>query len=59
MNQGVHTVDALVHQYRNFFAALRGEEEARVGLEENRQAVALVTGLYEAARTGRPVRLDR
>lgn len=56
---GEAPVDALVHQYRNFFAALRGEEGVRVGLEENRQAVALVTGLYEAARTGRPVRLDR
>lgn len=51
-------VDALVHQYRDFFTALRGEGRVRVGLEENRQAVAVVTGLYESARTGRPVRLD-
>nr|WP_255672755.1 Gfo/Idh/MocA family oxidoreductase [Glycomyces amatae] len=54
---GAAQPDALVRQYRNFFAALRGEEAVRVGLEENRQAVALVTGLYEAARTGAPVRL--
>ncbi|WP_026923223.1 Gfo/Idh/MocA family protein [Glycomyces arizonensis] len=49
---------ALVHQYRDFLAALGGEGTVRVGLEDNRQAVALITGLYEAARTGRPVRLD-
>ena len=49
--------DAHTHQYRNFLAALRGEEDVRVGLEENRQAVAVITGLYESVRRGAPVRL--
>jgi UDP-N-acetyl-2-amino-2-deoxyglucuronate dehydrogenase len=49
--------DAHLAQYRNFLAALHGEAELRVGLEENRSAVALVTGLYESARTSRPVPL--
>ena len=50
-------VDPMVHQYRNFLAALDGEASVRVGLAENRQAVALIHGLYESARTGRPVSL--
>lgn len=50
--------DAMAAQYRNFIAAIRGREQVRVGLAENRAAVALDTGLYESARTGRPVRLD-
>ena len=50
--------DAHEHQYRNFLAALRGEEELRVSLEENRRAVGVITGLYESVRTGRPVPLD-
>ncbi|WP_432563851.1 Gfo/Idh/MocA family protein [Kineococcus sp. SYSU DK003] len=49
--------DAHLYQYRNVLAALRGEEELRVGLEENRQAVAVITGLYESVRTGAPVTL--
>jgi UDP-N-acetyl-2-amino-2-deoxyglucuronate dehydrogenase len=49
--------DAHLAQYRNVLAALRGEAELRVGLEENRLAVALITGLYESARTSRPVAL--
>ncbi|PJJ70752.1 putative dehydrogenase [Diaminobutyricimonas aerilata] len=49
--------DAHLYQYENFLAALRGEEEVRVGLRENRQAIAIITGLYESARTGAPVRL--
>ena len=49
--------DAHLLQYRNFLAALRGEEALRVGLEENRRAVAVITGLYESVRTGRPVPL--
>jgi predicted dehydrogenase len=49
--------DAHLEQYRNFLAALRGEAELRVGLEENRLAVGLITGLYESVRTGRPVPL--
>ncbi|HEY5784088.1 MAG TPA: Gfo/Idh/MocA family oxidoreductase, partial [Microlunatus sp.] len=44
-------------QYENFLAALDGEEELRVDLQTNRQAIAIITGVYESARTGRPVRL--
>lgn len=49
--------DPMALQYRNFIAAVRGTERLRVGLPENRAAVALVTGLYESARSGRPVDL--
>ncbi|MBG0741581.1 Gfo/Idh/MocA family oxidoreductase [Paeniglutamicibacter antarcticus] len=49
--------DAHRHQYRNFLAALRGEEEIRVGLAENRQSVSVIMGVYESARTGKPVSL--
>jgi UDP-N-acetyl-2-amino-2-deoxyglucuronate dehydrogenase len=44
-------------QYLNFLAALDGTEPLRVDLETNRQAVALINGVYESARTGRPVSL--
>jgi predicted dehydrogenase len=50
--------DAHRYQYQNFLAALRGEEEIRVGLAENRQSIGLITGVYESARTGRPVKLS-
>jgi predicted dehydrogenase len=44
-------------QYENFLAALDGAEELRVDLRTNRQAIAIITGVYESARTGRPVTL--
>lgn len=50
--------DAHLYQYRNFLAAIRGDEPLRVSLTENRQAISIITGLYESARTGQPVRLD-
>ena len=50
--------DAHLRQYRNVLAAIRGEEPLRVTLAENRQAISIITGLYESARTGQPVRLD-
>ncbi len=49
--------DAHLYQYQNFLAALRGEQEVRVGLAENRRSIAVITGAYESARTGLPVRL--
>ena len=49
--------DAHRRQYENFLAALAGEETLRVDLETNRQAIAIITGAYESARTGRPVSL--
>jgi predicted dehydrogenase len=45
-------------QYLNFLAALDGTEPLRVDLETNRRSIAVITGVYESARTGRPVRLD-
>jgi UDP-N-acetyl-2-amino-2-deoxyglucuronate dehydrogenase len=47
--------DAHHYQYENFLAALRGTEEIRVGLAENRQTVSVIVSLYESARTGKPV----
>ncbi|MDQ6754477.1 MAG: Gfo/Idh/MocA family oxidoreductase [Actinomycetota bacterium] len=49
--------DAHRHQYKNFLGALRGEEEIRVGLAENRQSISVILGAYESARTGMPVSL--
>jgi len=49
--------DAHRLQYLNFLAALDGTEPLRVDLETNRQSVGVITGVYESARTGRPVRL--
>ena len=44
-------------QYENFLDALDGTAELRVDLETNRRSVGVITGVYESARTGRPVRL--
>jgi predicted dehydrogenase len=44
-------------QYENFLAALDGTEPIRVDLQTNRQAIAIITGVYESSRTGRPVSL--
>jgi UDP-N-acetyl-2-amino-2-deoxyglucuronate dehydrogenase len=44
-------------QYLNFLGALDGTEPLRVDLETNRQSIAVITGAYESARTGRPVSL--
>ena len=49
--------DAHRSQYQNFLGALRGEQEIRVGLAENRQSISVIVGMYESARTGRPVSL--
>ena len=49
--------DAHRLQYLNFLGALDGTEELRVDLETNRRPIAVITGAYESARTGRPVRL--
>ena len=51
------STDAHRRQYENFVAALAGEQTLRVDLETNRQAIAIITGAYESARTGRPVSL--
>jgi UDP-N-acetyl-2-amino-2-deoxyglucuronate dehydrogenase len=49
--------DAHRSQYENFLAALRGEEEVRVTLADNRRSVSVILAVYESARTGRPVRI--
>ncbi len=49
--------DAHRLQYLNFLGALDGTEELRVTLETNRQSIGVITGVYESARTGRPVSL--
>ena len=56
-NPGQTLQDAHRIQYANFLAALRGEQEVRVGLAENRQSISVIVGAYESARTGKPVRL--
>jgi UDP-N-acetyl-2-amino-2-deoxyglucuronate dehydrogenase len=57
-NPGGLTTDAHRRQYENFLAALAGTEELRVDLETNRQSIAVITAVYESARTGRPVQLQ-
>jgi len=49
--------DAHRLQYLNFLGALDGTEPLRVDLETNRRSIAVITGVYESARTGRPVAL--
>lgn len=55
---GALGVAAHRRQYENVLAALDGTEELRVDLEVSRQAIAIITGVYESARTGRPVKLS-
>jgi predicted dehydrogenase len=55
---GQLAVDAHRRQYENFLAALAGKEPLRVDLETNRQSIAVITGVYESARTGKPVALS-
>jgi predicted dehydrogenase len=54
---GALATDAHRRQYENVLAALAGRETLRVDLQTNRQAIAIITGAYESARTGRPVSL--
>jgi UDP-N-acetyl-2-amino-2-deoxyglucuronate dehydrogenase len=49
--------DAHRYQYENFLAALDGTEPLRVDLATNRQAIAIITGVYASARSGQPVAL--
>lgn len=56
-NPGALSTLAHRRQYENFLASLAGTERLRVDLETNRQAIGLVTGAYESARTGQPVQL--
>jgi predicted dehydrogenase len=56
-NPGGLSTEAHRRQYQNFLAALDGTEELRVDLATNRQAISIIAGVYESARTHRPVRL--
>ncbi|XVV10519.1 Gfo/Idh/MocA family protein [Actinoplanes sp. CA-131856] len=49
--------DAHRLQYLNFLGALDGSEPLVVDLETNRRSIAVITGAYESARTGKPVKL--
>ncbi len=49
--------DAHRWQYENVLEAIAGRAELVVDLETNRQAVSVITGVYESARTGAPVGL--
>jgi UDP-N-acetyl-2-amino-2-deoxyglucuronate dehydrogenase len=49
--------DAHERQYLDFLAAVRDGRAPRVGLEQNRLSLSVITGAYESARTGLPVRL--
>src|SRR5215213_3064695 len=40
--------DAHLYQYENFLAALAGTEPLRVDLATNRQAISIITGVYES-----------
>ncbi len=55
---GQLAIGAHRRQYENFLDAVAGTAALRVDLETNRQAVAIITGVYESARTGRPVSLS-
>jgi UDP-N-acetyl-2-amino-2-deoxyglucuronate dehydrogenase len=50
--------DAHRLQYLNFLGALDGTDQLRVDLATNRQSIGVITGVYESARTGKPVRLS-
>jgi predicted dehydrogenase len=54
---GALNIDAHTRQYENFLDALAGHDQVRVDLHTNREAIAIITGVYESARTGRPVTL--
>jgi predicted dehydrogenase len=56
-NPGQLAIDAHRRQYENFLAALAGQETVRVDLETNRRSIGVITGVYESARTGKPVAL--
>ena len=56
-NPGQLAIDAHRRQYENFLAALTDEEPLRVDLETNRRSIGVITGVYESARTGKPVSL--
>jgi UDP-N-acetyl-2-amino-2-deoxyglucuronate dehydrogenase len=56
-NPGGLSTEAHRRQYENFLAALDGSEDLRVDLATNRQAISIIVGVYESARTHRPVRL--
>lgn len=45
-------------QFRNFVAAVQGREPVAVSVRDGRHALQIVCGVYESAKTGKPVTLD-
>jgi UDP-N-acetyl-2-amino-2-deoxyglucuronate dehydrogenase len=45
-------------QIQDFVEAVREGREPLVDLEEGRKSLAIIQGIYESARTGRPVRIE-
>lgn len=54
------SLDPLEHlpQYRNFLAALRGEETLALGAREGREALEIIIGIYRASESGCFVKID-
>ena len=46
------------HQLRDVIAAIRDNRPPAVSGEDGRRVVAIIRGVYESGRSGRPVRLD-
>jgi predicted dehydrogenase len=55
-----NSLDPMVHvpQYRNFLAALCGEESLVIGAREGREPLSIIVGIYRASITGRVVKID-
>lgn len=53
------SLDPLEHapQYRNFLAALRGEEELVLDARKGREALEIIIGIYRASESGRRIKL--
>lgn len=55
--RGTEVADAHLAQYVDFIEAVRDGRPPAIGTKDARRALELVLGVYESARTGRPVQL--
>ncbi len=46
------------HQLRDIIAAVREKRQPAVTGEDGRRVVAIIQGVYESGRTGKPVKLS-
>ena len=46
-------------QILDFIEAVREDHEPSINIEEGRKPLAIIAGIYESARTGRPVRIEK